>query len=243
MTSKGIDYSNGQSNIDRETGIHYGVISANEVGETWYEDSEADYGNPICPKCGNEANSPDEFGETFADGVPEDYTNEKYETDDYVCVDCKHFFGPESAFGDEPMGYYLDNGNYKAIQNGGDSDIFVIKSPYYTLCQFCSPCAPGAGYLMDSIEDGVKAYCFGHNWFENERAPYPIYSVDTDERVWPRLTDDELLTLAEANNWETATYDNNGILVRKLTGSEDFQPVGDKPIETVLMKLSESDSE
>lgn len=28
-----------------------------------------------------------------------------------------------------------------------DNDAFIIKSPYYTYAQFCSPCVPGAGNL------------------------------------------------------------------------------------------------
>jgi hypothetical protein len=51
----GIDYGMGQTNIDKETGIHYGVISINSLTECAIEDFEADYGEPHCPKCGSEA--------------------------------------------------------------------------------------------------------------------------------------------------------------------------------------------
>jgi hypothetical protein len=84
-------------------------------------------------------------------------------------------------------------------------DIMIIKSPYYTYAQFCSPCAPGAGYLMNwfKMENGYspetlgieqfekmaqaagfpKVYCFGHDWFGNGIAPYPVFNVETGELV------------------------------------------------------------
>lgn len=60
----GIDYSLGKSNRD-ENGIHYGVIPANEV-PAWYEESETDYGNATCPKCGGPAPDGDIRGYKFA---------------------------------------------------------------------------------------------------------------------------------------------------------------------------------
>jgi len=33
------------------------------------------------------------------------------------------------------------------------------------------------------MSEGVKTYCLGADWFENERAPYPVYSVATGELV------------------------------------------------------------
>ena len=88
---------------------------------------------------------------------------------------------PEDA---EPMGFYLDNGKYEAYC-GDDGDIFITKSPFYTFSKFCSPCAPGAGYLMNPIDGGAKTYCFGHKWFEDMQAPYPVYSILTGEEIKP----------------------------------------------------------
>jgi len=51
----GIDYGRGETNIDKLTGIRFGVINQGEVGQAWFESAEADYGKPTCPKCGNEA--------------------------------------------------------------------------------------------------------------------------------------------------------------------------------------------
>ncbi len=54
---KGIDWTvpGSQVNRDSDTGIRYGVISQHSVGQAWYDDAEADYGTPHCPKCGNDA--------------------------------------------------------------------------------------------------------------------------------------------------------------------------------------------
>lgn len=82
---------------------------------------------------------------------------------------------------DAPSTYILNDAEYSAIQHADDPDIFVTRSPYYTLCAFCSPCAPGAGYLMDP--GNVKAYCFGHDWWENGKAPYSVYRVADDALI------------------------------------------------------------
>lgn len=183
----GIDYGLGQTNVDKTTGIHFGVIPHHDVCQSWADASEPDYGPPTCPKCGNQADKLSAFGETFASGIPDDY-----ETGlgfvDYVCVDCKYVFDASEAFGDDPLAFtYIEDG-YSCEQNGGDSDIFVTKSPYYTHAQFCSPCAPGACYLLSSTDtSGPRTYCFGHDWFEGGSAPYPVYSVETGELVLPSV--------------------------------------------------------
>ena len=178
----GFDWGRGQTNIDHSTGIRFGVIHAGKVGQSWYEDAEADYGKPCCPKCGNEAKDYDEI----TDEQGESFEVAKHECSDFYCEDCKYIFGSESAFSEEARGFYYDQNGYKAFQSGDDPDIFVEMSPYYTLCAFCSPCAPGAGYLTDQRENGIKAYCFGHDWFESGKAPYTIYDVKTGKKVNPK---------------------------------------------------------
>jgi len=188
----GIDYGRGITNIDTKTGIRYGVIPINsEACQAICDSLVPDYGPPTCPKCQGQADEPSAFqeiraalGETFADlfsdsDLPAGYTEEEHECWDYVCVNCQHFFGSESAFGDEPIAEEYEGEGYRLSKTGNDSDVFVLSSPFYTHAQFCSPCAPGAGYLLNPCADGPKTYCLGKEWFDNESAPYPVFDVKT----------------------------------------------------------------
>jgi hypothetical protein len=171
-TYAGIDYGLGQSNVDRETGIRYGVISQNSVLQSWADSSEPEYGEPTCPECGGSVKDSSE--------VEADWNTGK----DYACVECKQVFWSDRVFSDEALGYSYTGDGYK-LTDCLDSDVFVLKSPYYTFAQFCSPCVPGAGNLDNPCTDGPKTYALGHDWFEDQIAPYPVYSVKTGELVKP----------------------------------------------------------
>lgn len=84
----------------------------------------------------------------------------------------------------DPISFFIDDAEYSA-ESDDSGDIFITKSPFYTNAQFCSPCAPGAGYLMSPCADGPKTYCFGHDWYDNGKAPYPVYSVETGKLIKP----------------------------------------------------------
>ena len=164
MTYSGIDYGRGLININVQTGIRYGVISAHTV-DYWYEEAEAVY-NFSCPRCGAEPS-----------------------TDD--CPKCSHcgYEGPEEEWwGESPTQYVLDDGAYRAVQSGDDCDVFVTLSPYFTYAQLCSPCAPGACYLGAPLSRRInnnRCYCFGHDHFADGMAPYPVYDVVTGKLVAP----------------------------------------------------------
>lgn len=194
MGNAGIDYGMGKTNIDHETGIRYGVIVHHGVGQTWYESSEPYYA-PFCPYCGNQVA---EIYEEMVE-LPR-------------CPKCNHEFDPDQSFNNfDPAGFTYNNDRYICNQEYDDPDIFVIKSPYFTYCKFCSPCAPGAGYLMDWFKVNgeritekdlenipaiferykqkaenagyIRAYCFSHDFFPDNKAPYPVFSVETGELV------------------------------------------------------------
>jgi len=166
----GIDYGRGQSNIDRETGIRYGVIPLRDLHEFIYDDVEGHY-TPRCPECGDE----------FSD---DDLAN--FEGGEDVSCACGYeIYNTDSLYGDEADYQTLNVEEYVTEIAGNGIDVFVIKSPYYTHAQFCSPCAPGAGYLTTPCPDGPKTYCFGHDMFDGNKAPYPVYSVETGELVEP----------------------------------------------------------
>lgn len=84
----------------------------------------------------------------------------------------------------EPTGYAYSGDGYELV-DCLDSDIMVLASPFYTFARFCSPCVPGAGNLNDAGDEdhGVMTYCLGHDWFEDGKAPYPVYSVETGKPV------------------------------------------------------------
>jgi hypothetical protein len=92
--------------------------------------------------------------------------------------------------------WLYESDGYKLI-NCLTSDVMVLASPYFTYAQFCSPCVPGACNLGNPLDvtasDGLpmpsslvehdRCYCLGHNYFEGNKAPYPVYSVATGELV------------------------------------------------------------
>lgn len=166
----GLDYGMGKANIDHESGIRYGVISQNDVGEAWFEDSRPYYVY-TCEKCNME----------FKNDLPEK-------------CQCGHEFEDGEFDILEPITFFVDDGAYQA-ECGEDGDIFITKSPYFTYAQFCSPCAPGAVHLGNPFKGSKKeaenagfarGYCFGHDWFDKEVAPYPVYSVETGELINPK---------------------------------------------------------
>ena len=179
------------SNYDEKTGIHYGVISPNSINQetlsdlcdkstdTIYEESKKEIEqqiNSLFEQLGIRDNEKDYetiremMLTTFNENYDNDYHGYEYEDNEYSLHICDDNFG-----------------------------IFVIKSPYYTYCKQCSPCAPGAGDLDNSIskaeyEKGdhnafmygtVKAYCLPRDFFDNEYAKiqYRYYNVSDDKEV------------------------------------------------------------
>lgn len=160
----GIDYGLGQTNIDKDTGIRYGVINQNAVLQAWADSSEPVYPEPECKF---------HVHEKCPQDCPEDCDEHRIDL-------------PEDC---EPLGHRYGEEGYEAV-SGEDGDIFIIRSPYYTYAQFCSPCAPGACFLMSPLDEedwdcsDNRAYCFDTSWFDEEHpCPYPVFSVKTGERV------------------------------------------------------------
>ena len=167
-TYAGIDYSHGRSNFNTETGIHFGIIPANDLAHWIYDEFESDYGDPFCPSCSGPVLSSGD------DKVPEESADDK----DYYCPSCKDSFWSDGCYPDEAIGLNMTGDTYTSfIDDHGDC--WVMKSPFYTRAQWCSPCAPGAGYLRNPCPDGPRAYCFDRDMFEDDQAPYPVYSVAT----------------------------------------------------------------
>jgi len=121
----GIDYGCGITN--RTEGIHFGVIPSHRVLK-WEEESIPEY-SYFCPKCSKEIKK-----EEISNTCP--YCGISIDDDEWMYL--------------EPNNFNFDSEGILATQNSEDVDIFILDSPFYTYCQFCSPCAPGAGYLLNS---------------------------------------------------------------------------------------------
>ncbi len=143
MSGPGIDYGGGMTNRDPDTGIRYGVISQHSVMQAWADSSEADYGKPTCPECGNGLVH-------FDESIAGDWEGNRG-CNDYMCTACEAIYDSADAYSDEPLGWSVDDGEYKLV-DCLDSDVMVLQSPYYTFAPFCSPCVPGAGNLDDAPE-------------------------------------------------------------------------------------------
>lgn len=163
-TYRGINYSP-TSNIDIKTQIRYGVICQHDVGQAWYEDSEPVYPeHTYCLDCGT-----------------------IIQWDCTLCPNCD-LDNPADYQDIDPISWVFQNDGYQISQDSESPDLFITESPFFTYAQFCSPCAPGACYLTNPLETphpDNKCYCLGHDWFDNGKAPYPVYCVKTGKEVLP----------------------------------------------------------
>jgi len=142
--SRGIDYGLGQTNIDHKTGIRFGVISQNEVLQAWCDSSEPIYIS-ACPYCGEEISKRQESA-LF------NYKN-------VHCKYCGKSFNNDDLSEQEPIGFKYEQEGYAAQQSFDDPDIFICESPFFTYAEFCSPCAPGACYLLSPfIPDEIQKH-------------------------------------------------------------------------------------
>lgn len=157
VTDPGIDYGAGEANRDPATGIRYGIIPLRSLDEWAPGEFDPDYGDPHCPHCGEELTA-----ECETDNG-----------DEYRCPACGEVEDAELCYAEEPNSWTYVRDGY-ALQLDEHGDVWVFQSPYTTRAQYCSPCAPGAGYLLNPCDTGPRTYCLGPEWFEDEEAPYPI---------------------------------------------------------------------
>ena len=160
----GLDYSHGLANVDNKTGIHYGVIPLKSgILQSWCDSCDYHY-SYHCPHCGQKLRS----------------------SETKRCSACrKKLTGRYFDFVEDTCDYeFIQDTEYTAHRVNDSSGIWITKSRYYTLAQFCSPCAPGAGYILNPCENGAKTYCFDKDFFDDGKAPYDIYSVKTGELLY-----------------------------------------------------------
>ncbi len=186
--SAGIDYGSGLANIDHQTGIRYGVISSHSVNPDALDDIHQNGDNLSYKVAVDDAKSTiiaalrkplDYLGV-----LPYDYRGTgSPKANAYLAEVANSVWQSiEQDWNDQ---YQEDNDTYRYERDGyvietSSLGLYIIKSPYYTFAAFCSPCCPGAGDLDTPRDGGVKTYCLGPDWFDDERAPYLIYRVDGD---------------------------------------------------------------
>lgn len=179
MSYPGIDYGLGRTNVNLETGIRYGCISQHSLSMDSFAELEPVYAGPNCPECGGEVISADDVKHP---ALWE--TRTRYGCFDYACLKCRQGFDSSHAYSEEPIAHEYSDSEYE-LTSCLDSDVMVLKSPFYTYAQFCSPCVPGAGNLDNPMPEGVRTYCLGADWFEGGTAPYPVYRVADNALVDP----------------------------------------------------------
>lgn len=183
-TNPGIDYTPIGSTINRDpdNNIRYGVISTNAVSR-YAMDDISDHGT-------------DEDFQSFADqvkseliaaieGVLKNYLrdNDASQVVEAAIKELNEHLGDNYEGTGDCARFSYESDGYK-LQTDSGGDLWVLKSPYKTCAQFCSPCAPGACYLTSPCEDGAWAYCLGPDWFDQDNpCPYPVFRVDTEARV------------------------------------------------------------
>jgi hypothetical protein len=191
----GIDYGLGLSNADKSTGTRYGVISQNSVNPDALSDIFTN-GEDIAWKC-----------------AIEELKNEHDKAQAELPEDKQEEFDEDAAAEELSMNWESSLNNIRYERDGYiltgclDSNVFILASPYYTYAQFCSPCVPGAGNLDNAFQQVnppadcpattngenyrhdaemagfPKVYCLGHDWFDDNKAPYPVFSVEDSSLV------------------------------------------------------------
>ena len=168
----------GKTNID-ETGMRYGVISQHSIDggalsdiyfghhsvdlayERWLDEIKSALHHAL--KDFLSSQSLEDAVETVLgmDSLGEGHEGEadpRYETDGYIIEKCL------------------------------DADLIVMKSRFFTYAQYCSPCVPGACNLDSPLEMPTEngsncCYCLGHDFFEDGKAPYKVYSMLSGEEI------------------------------------------------------------
>lgn len=170
-----IDYGMGKTNIDTETGIRYGFIYMNNVSNFAIDDIIQN-GDDL---------SYEEWKLELAKSIEQALLSAIRDYGHYdgsleqVALDIAEETDYEP--GDTTTYEYKDDDIH--LETTSDNGIFILKSKYYTLCELCSPCAPGAGYIEN--EGSHKAYCLPPSWFdEYSKMPYKCFRVDNNEEVF-----------------------------------------------------------
>lgn len=170
----GIDYSAGLANRDIKTGMRYGVIHSSSL-PAWFWETVQSEGSDLDYEDAMEVLRDEIKGalkSALSDySVTADYESLTQDVLDSIEVEYE-------STGDCTRYRYESENKDLIFETTSDGSIFVLKSPFYALCAYCSPCAPGAGDLES--EGSVKAYCLPTDWFndgDGNTAPYTAHNL------------------------------------------------------------------
>ena len=178
-------------NYDEKTGIAYGVISPNALNQDVLNDISQEGTDPNYEET---KKSLIQDISTLCDNYGINIDN--IDIDNFIQEMADHYESScDGTFDYSDKEYTLHN----SADNFG---LYVIRSPYYTYCQKCSPCAPGAGdlnspvdmdgaggrsepspYQLFSNQCGDKSYCLDSSFFDDGKAPYRVFRVEDDQEV------------------------------------------------------------
>ena len=173
------------TNFNELIGIRFGVISPHSISSEALNDIYMTGTDPHY-QCG-------------IDEITRDYKNECEESEmefNQDVLDSRIQDFSDSYCNPDGQMDYSDT-EYDLHVSGDNFGIFVMRSPYYTYCRSCSPCAPGAGDLdtpyaeWPDMDQCDKTLCLGPEWFDTEKfeysrkIPYRVFRVDDDVEVVP----------------------------------------------------------
>jgi hypothetical protein len=194
-------------NTDTQTGISYGIISANSLmpealDTVLYNGRDLGYEAYVKERASELASEWRELlDQVSAIGLTRacDATDEQREqlpmvqlegfelhdvratvSHQYLRQIAKQWAENEDYFNDGPTTYYYCEPNGLALLYDTDSNyVTVLSSPLVALCAECSPCYPNAGDL--DTQGCHEAYALPLDWFDDEFAPCPYGETTTME--------------------------------------------------------------
>lgn len=147
------------TNINPETGVRYGIISAQaldpevvhnmqcEGRDVHYENAKSDLSDAVR-------------------AAARDYLSERA-VDDLVDSACELM--SDNFEDDEPVHeFFIDGVRGSTTWLGGALLVWVFESPVITKAKLCSPCVPNAGDLDNRNEDGWTCYDVPADWRKNK---------------------------------------------------------------------------
>lgn len=141
-----------QPNVNPETGVRYGIISANSLNPDVIHEIQS-YGRDL-------------YFEAACDDIRrevgcEDLSADEAEQEIERRIESLGY----SWYHDEPVhAHVMDGVTCQTTWLGGALLVWIFESPKRTKAKLCSPCVPNCGDLDNVSEDGVECYDVPDDW-------------------------------------------------------------------------------